>query len=462
MKRIVAPRRWSQMNRVEHPPLMMKPLFQGVCGGLRWHDVKALAEHLATRAVEEGYPSTLDIRRALDVKKASLQKRRLVKKDMRKHAAALSLTSSHNALTVTGDLELRVTKQKRLVSYDVLDCTLGGGYHTGAVLENGSPYTRVVAIDCDRGASHVARGLADEFGGDRFRFFCRIMSESKSMFGERSFDAVMIDAGPSDTQLEDPERGFLLDDDAHSLDMRYGRQVGLGALAYLNSVPQHALARALCAYGILTPQQAMKMAREVRQRRPFASARDVLACVETAGDMLPDDGWRTQQSRRKTPMSWKFLTSVRCIVNNEKYELQQAIENALLLLRDNGRLVVFSRLLWEEHLIRSILESHPHALLCYSETVPAEEIGAYGFMRHTKMWVATRIAMSSYVLKNTTSLTEEKLQESSLRWLSGMHAGQTHGFPANNFTFEDIEHDERRQQEINSQLPPLDIGIDVK
>lgn len=464
MKRIVAPRRWSQLNRVEHPPLMMKQLFQGVCGGLRWLEAKELAQHVATRAIEEGYPSTRGMRQALQAKKAPLRQRRKMRQEMARDALrSLPLTSSQDALTVTGGLSLQLTKPKRIVLYDVLDCTFGGGYHAGAVLENGGPYTRVVALDCDHDVVHTARELVDEFGGDRFRFFCAKMSEAKSMFGEKSFDAVMIDTGPSDTQLENPERGFLLEEESgHYLDMRYGPQMGLGALAYLNTVPQHALAGSLGLYGLLTPGQSMKMAREVRRRRPFASSREVLACVEAAGDMLPEEGWRTQSSRRKTPMSWKFLTSLRCLVNNEMYELRQALENALLLLRNDGRLVVFSRLQWEEQLIQSVVDNHPYALLCYTEDVSAEEVCEYGFTRHTKMWVVTRVAKSSYVLKNTTSLTEEKVRESSVRWLSGMYAGQTYGFPANNFTFENMEPTERRIMERNKRPPPPDYGLDDK
>ncbi|ESL11319.1 S-adenosyl-methyltransferase mraW-like protein [Trypanosoma rangeli SC58] len=464
MKRIVAPRRWSYVNRVEHPPLMMKQLFQGVCGGLRWLEAKELAEHLATRAIEDGYPSTSRMRQALQAKRAPRSRRRQVREEMGSEAAAaLPLTSSHNTLTVTGGLSLRVTKPKRAVLYDVLDCTLGGGFHAGAVLENGAPYTRVVAMDCDHDAMQTAAELADQFGADRFKFFCCKMSEARSFFGERSFDAVMIDGGPSETQLEDPERGFLLDDEsAHHLDMRYGPQVGLGALAYLNTVPQHVLSGALRAYGLLTPEQSMKMAREVRRRRPFASSQEVLGCAELAGDVLPEEGWRTQSSRRKTPMSLKFLTSLRCIVNNEMYELREAVENALLLLRDDGRLVVFSRLGWEEQLIRNTVEGHPYALLSYTEDVPAEEVGDYGFTRHTKMWVVVRTAKSSCALKNAASLTEERVRESSLRWLSGMYAGQTYGFPANNFTFQNEEPRERRTRERNGKPPPPDYGLTDK
>ncbi|CBZ27273.1 S-adenosyl-methyltransferase mraW-like protein [Leishmania mexicana MHOM/GT/2001/U1103] len=488
MKRIVAPKRWSAVNRVEHPPLMPKQLLQGVCGGLRWLESKNLAEFLAKRAIEEGFPCTKKQQRVFDARPPSsrpaLRTSRLHKKcparrssgavqrtegaleASRTTGASGALVSSGAALALNSsalDALVPLSKQKRLVSYDVLDCTFGSGFHTGVVLENGRPYTRVVAMDCDLEATVSAREIVDEFGADRFRFFARPMSEAKAMFGERSFDAVMIDPGPSLTQLENPERGFLLDDESdHALDMRYGPTHGLGALEYLNTVPQHALSSALASYELLTPQQSMKLARAIRQRRPFDGAQRVLEAVEEAGNELPEEGWGTQGSRRKTSMSWNFMTSLRCIVNHERHELSEALQNALLLLRTDGRLVVFSRLPWEERLISTTVSQHPHALLSYSEAIPIEDVQEHGHSRHTKMWIVTRTQRSSYVLKNSQALTEEAVQESSMRWMSGLFAGQTFGFPANNFTFENKDAKDWAAVRRNKDSPPFDSDDDPR
>ncbi|CAG9574354.1 S-adenosyl-methyltransferase mraW-like protein [Leishmania major strain Friedlin] len=488
MKRIVAPRRWSAINRVEHPPLMPKQLLQSVCGGLRWLESKSLAEFLAKRAIEEGFPCTKKQQRIFDARPPSsrpaLRKSRLHKKcparrsggDVQRTEGSLeaprttgasgALVSSGAALALNSsafDALVPLAKRKRLVSYDVLDCTFGSGFHTGVVLENGRPYTRVVAMDCDVEATVSAREIVDEFGADRFRFYARPMSEAKAMFGERSFDAVMIDPGPSSTQLENPERGFLLNDESdHALDMRYGPTHGLGALEYLNTVPQHALSGALASYELLTPQQSMKLARAIRQRRPFDGAQRVLEAVEEAGNELPEEGWGTQGSRRKTSMSWNFMTSLRCIVNHERHELSEALQNALLLLRTDGRLVVFSRLPWEEKLISTTISQHPHALLSYSEAIPIEDVQEHGHSRHTKMWIVTRTQGSSYVLKNSQTLTGEAVQESSMRWMSGLFAGQTFGFPANNFTFENKDGKDWAAVRRNKNSPPFDSDDDPR
>lgn len=440
---------------------MMKQLVQGACGGLRWRETLDLAEHIAKRAAEEGFPSTKRQRRALGVRVAQKAQRKM-------HAVQVSspLPASGDAVSLvkTSDAALALRpRQKRLVTYDVLDCTFGSGYHSGAVLENGKPYTRVVALDCDPEAVTSAEELVAEFGSSRFRFLLGRMSEAKALFGEQSFDAVMVDPGASLTQLENPERGFLLADDSeHSFDMRYGPQVGVSALEYINTVPQHVLASSLASYGVLTGEQSMKMARTIRQKRPFHGSRRLLEAVEEAGYDLPDEGWWSQDSRKNSSLSWKLLTSLRCVVNNERFELEEALRSAFFLLRKNGRLVVFSRLAWEEELVRTTIDSHPHGLLCYTEDITVDDVQQHGHTRHTKMWVATRINESAFVLKNTVGLTDEAVRESSIRWMSDLYSGQTHGFPAENTTFENPDARERRTMRRNAQPPDFDWDDDPR
>lgn len=434
---------------------MMKQLFQGVCGGLRWLEVKEMAGYIAERAAQEG----CKFRKG---KKTIIRREKSSSKFTKN---AIKINSSVKALDhfrCVSPVKEEPQSTKRLVTYDVLDCTLGGGYHTGAVLENGSPYTRVVALDCDPEAAEIAKNLCDEFGTNRIRFFSSKMSESLSMFGEKSFDAVIIDPGPSLPQLENPARGFLLNGESdHSLDMRYGPQFGTPALSFLNSVPQRNLSLSLGEYGLLTPEQAEKFARLIRTHRPFNGAMDLLSSIDGIDGDEALDSWINQASIRKRSMPWEFITSLRCIVNDEKAELTAALHHSLLLLRNNGRLVVFSYLPWEEELIKKTIHEHPHCVLCYCEEIDLENIKEYGHSRHIKMWVGSRVKGSSFLIKNSSeSFADDAIAQSQLTWMTGLFAGQTHGFPANNFTFENLEPKERSTLRKNALSPPFDDDND--
>lgn len=420
---------------------MMKQLVQGVCGGLRWLQTKELAEFISHKAQE--------------AKKAD-KSRRVTHGRKRMQRGVKGGRCMEEALGPSSSREKFALPKERLVLYDVLDCTLGRGNHAGAILENGKPYTRVVAVDCDPEVALNALELAEEFGDDRIRFYCCKMSSVLSMFGEKSFDAVMIDPGASEEQLENPARGFLLDDENdHSVDMRYGPQTQTSLLSYLNSVPQGSLASALAEYKLLTPEQSIKFARIVRKCRPFTGSGDLLKAIECGDSGIPLDSWVSNSSRRKASMSWEFITSLRCIINDEKRELTDALRNAFMLLRENGRLIVFSRLSWEEELINSFITNHPHGVLAYTEDINSEG-SRLGHSRHTKMWVSAHMK-NSFVLQNMVQpITDVSMQESHTRWMTGLHAGQTYGFPANNFTFENLDASERKAMRNNLNPPPFD------
>jgi 16S rRNA (cytosine1402-N4)-methyltransferase len=487
--------------------LKMMQLAQAVASGIRgprWITAQAIALNIAQNAVREGFVTASNkVRRALDLppekrpKKSNKSSKTSARGKRRENSRAAATSA---LVRVTDDALLAPTAAaQRLVVFDVLDCSLGSGGHSGTILET-APYARVVSLDCDYAARRVARGLATHFGADRYRHFTAKASDAKAMFGEDSFDAIVCDMGPSDEQLADPSRGFVLhlEDDVGMLDMRYGPQLGTSALQLLNALEYHYLVEGLIKYGLINVAVASRFVRDVCRSRPFSSGLQVLDLVQRVAGPFPPGGWWCSASVKRTPLSLKIMLSLRCLVNNEQQELEAVLNSAMMMLRSDGRLAVVTKLPWEEAMVRAFAQSHPFALLTakqrLGEIAPlsgetAAEDGvvrpdetsrdvyrndpllgggplgeafdeadeqALALRRHATVWVMSRSARSTYPLKNVR-LTEEDVAASGARWVYGMHGGQSKGYPANNFGLGRMSRKEKKILERNNTgVPPFD------
>jgi 16S rRNA C1402 N4-methylase RsmH len=434
----------ADATMVEHQAPMVRAVVQAVVGGRRLEDIRASNDFMTEMAIVDGSINASKKTRAA----FHLPEKSKKKKSLRKVVP----TKSTERVPLDGALT-------RTVTFDVLDCTFGGGMHSAAVLE-AAPFARVVALDCDYAVGGVAKTFAATYGTERFRFFGNRMSESLAMFGESVFDSVMIDPGPTEAQLMDPRRGFSLTSDcSHPMDMRYGPQMKLGALEYLNRCSQSELRESLSKYGMLSMEQCFMMARNVCSRRPFYGSHDVVAAVSSPGEQWDDDLWRYQCTLKKLSMPAKFFFSLRGVVNHEWHELKSATENGVLLLRDGGRMAVLTTHNWERDLVRSLVHENPNALLLYEESITPEEVMEEGASRHHSVMVIGKTNASSFPIKNI-NITEDEVQRSATEWVAGAVGGQTFGFPAHNFSFRDLDQSERRAAAKNRRGAGFDRDDD--
>src|SRR5215213_8997359 len=103
----------------------------------------------------------------------------------------------------------------------VLDCTLGGGGHSAALLDAGA---EVVGVDRDPDAIAAARTrLADFEQAGRFRAYCVNYAQLDRVdaLADARFDGILLDLGISSHQIDDLGRGFSFREGA-TLDMRMG------------------------------------------------------------------------------------------------------------------------------------------------------------------------------------------------------------------------------------------------
>ncbi|MGH7426058.1 MAG: 16S rRNA (cytosine(1402)-N(4))-methyltransferase RsmH, partial [Candidatus Methylomirabilales bacterium] len=165
----------------------------------------------------------------------------------------------------------------------LVDCTLGGGGHTLALLD-AIPALRAVGMDRDHEAVESAATVLAPFGG-RVRLlkvnFADLAEVIEESVGERPA-AILYDLGVSSPQIDRPDRGFHYRGDA-PLDMRMDRSQALSASEVVNTYPEDRLAGILFRYG--EERFARRIARAVvrrRARRPFEGTQDLARVVREA------------------------------------------------------------------------------------------------------------------------------------------------------------------------------------
>jgi len=235
----------------------------------------------------------------------------------------------------------------------ILDCTLGGGGHSEALLASGSS---VVALDRDEAAITEARKrLASYETSGRFLAI-------RGNFGEvdhirelsgRRFDAILVDLGVSSHQIDADDRGFSFRPGA-LLDMRMDRRSNTTAAELLNTLDEAELSHIFREYG--DEPRANRLARQIvhrRDRKPMHVSDDLVDAIRGAfgARMGPGDFARLFQA-------------VRIAVNDEL----TLLENALPLLRDKlkpgGRLAVIAYHSGEDRLVKHTMREWSSSCIC--------------------------------------------------------------------------------------------------
>jgi 16S rRNA (cytosine1402-N4)-methyltransferase len=230
-----------------------------------------------------------------------------------------------------------------------VDCTAGAGGHTALIAERLGPGGRVVAMDRDPGAVALAcERLRAYPGATVVQGNYGDLASVVGALGIEKVDGVLIDAGLSSMQLDDPRRGFSFQQEG-PLDMRMDPTQGATAAEYLAAVDERELERVLREYGDVP--RARRLARamiEQREERPIRTTKDLVSVLVEAchtGGKIPDET-RT------------VFQAIRIAVNGELDSLLEGIEAAVNALRQGGRLVCITFHSGEDRIVKNRLREH--------------------------------------------------------------------------------------------------------
>jgi 16S rRNA (cytosine1402-N4)-methyltransferase len=235
----------------------------------------------------------------------------------------------------------------------ILDCTLGGGGHSEALLAAGSS---VVALDRDEAAITEARKrLAPYEASGRFLAIRGDFGEIDRIeeLAGRDFDAILADLGVSSHQIDADERGFSFRPGA-LLDMRMDRRSTTTAAELLNTLDEAELSHIFREYG--DEPRANRLARQIvhrRERKPMHVSDDLVDAIRGAfgARMGPGDFARLFQA-------------VRIAVNDELATLEKALPLLRDKLKPGGRLAVVSYHSGEDRLVKHTMREWSLSCVC--------------------------------------------------------------------------------------------------
>jgi 16S rRNA (cytosine1402-N4)-methyltransferase len=224
-----------------------------------------------------------------------------------------------------------------------VDCTVGLGGHSSALLEAGAE--RVLALDRDPSALALAADALSGFG-DRVELVHADYRDLGRVLDTRGIDAVagaMADLGVSSMQLDGDGRGFSFRRD-EPLDMRMDQSRGPTVADLLRDVDEQELADVIFQFG--EERHSRRVARAIVGARREAAIETTTRLASIVRRAVPHKG-----HQRIDPATRTFQ-ALRIWVNRELDGLDTFLAEATRRLRANARLAVITFHSLEDRIVK--------------------------------------------------------------------------------------------------------------
>lgn len=217
-----------------------------------------------------------------------------------------------------------------------VDCTLGGAGHSEYIVKQLSEKGKLIAFDQDDVAlANAKEKLAPYL--DRvilIKSNFRYLKEQLMKHGIEEVDGVLFDLGVSSPQLDTPERGFSFHHEA-PLDMRMDQNSKFSAYNVVNEWPYEKLVKIFFQYG--EEKFSKQIARKIEAYRESKPIETTLELVDLIKDGIPAPARRTGGHPAK-----RIFQAIRIAVNDELQVFEDAIEQAMDVIKKGGRVSVIT------------------------------------------------------------------------------------------------------------------------
>jgi 16S rRNA (cytosine1402-N4)-methyltransferase len=235
-----------------------------------------------------------------------------------------------------------------------IDCTLGFGGHSEAILEK-YPNIKLIGIDQDSDAMNFAKKRLEKFG-ERVIFINKRASKAlEELDKDLPVSGILADIGVSSFQLDNKERGFTFESD--ELDMRMNKNQEFSAKDVINFYSREDLERIIKDYGEC--RRYKKVTNAIISKRPIKSNREL-------ADILGQVGLKDKKDLAKV------FQAIRIEVNNELNELEKILQNSERLAKSGTILGIITFHSLEDRIVKNRFKEWAKKCICPQEAIRCE------------------------------------------------------------------------------------------
>jgi len=239
-----------------------------------------------------------------------------------------------------------------------IDGTLGGAGHSSEIIKRIIPGGILLGIDQDSNAISAARERLEAYKDnviivrDNFRNIKAIAQEN----GFKEVDGVLLDIGVSSHQLDEEERGFSYMHDG-PLDMRMDTNRDYTASDIVNNASEQELIRIISDYG--EEKWAVRIVKFIIEERKNGRIETTFKLVDIIKRAIPAAARREGGHPAK-----RTFQALRIAVNDELEVLEQAVKDAVDILKPGGRLVVITFHSLEDRIVKTVFNNIERPCTC--------------------------------------------------------------------------------------------------
>lgn len=245
-----------------------------------------------------------------------------------------------------------------------VDCTIGAGNHSRAVLEKVDGKVKILGIDRDEEALKIAKEQLREYEKQvvlikgNFKDLPQILRDEKI----EKVSGILYDLGVSSMQMDSRDRGFSFRWNS-PLDMRMDRKQELTAAHLINELSERELEDIFFKLGEERwARRAAKFIAQERRRHPLRTTGDLVEAVRKA---IPA---RVRQ-KRKIHFATRIFQALRIKVNEELENLKISLDTCFGLLQTRGRVCVISYHSLEDRIVKNEFRTRKEELRVLTKKV---------------------------------------------------------------------------------------------